>query len=194
MIFLFIRPTYKSIELKKGLEINTGEVDAGPNDVKGLAHRLRCLGVYWQANLHFAPAGIRKSIFRAFMLTLRWLQRSVLCQLQSSVFWVLYQRRRLRQLQRWVLCQLQRSILIVGLLVHHQAFLFTSDHPTGSIGDPEGSLAQLVGPEPSRSSSLHGASWALHYTMRACLGAMRLRGRNQVVSSAATTINVAMEG
>ncbi|MCJ1348635.1 hypothetical protein MMC31_006867 [Peltigera leucophlebia] len=63
-----VRPTNKSIKLKKGLEITTGEDDAGPNDVKGLAHLLRCLGVYWQANLHFAPVGIRETLSRAFML------------------------------------------------------------------------------------------------------------------------------
>ena len=63
-----VRPTTKSIELKKGIEINTGEDDAGPNDIKGLAHLLRCLGVYWQVKLHFAHTGIRESLSRAFML------------------------------------------------------------------------------------------------------------------------------
>ena len=39
-----------------------------------------------------------------------------------------------------------------------QAFLFISDHPLGSIGDPEGLLDYLIGLGPSRSSVLHRAS------------------------------------
>lgn len=54
--------TTKMIQLKKDIEINTGEDDAGPNDIKRLAHLLCCLEVYWQAKLHFAHVGILKSL------------------------------------------------------------------------------------------------------------------------------------
>lgn len=53
-----VQLTTKSIELKKGIEINTREDNAGPNNIKGLVHLLYCLGVYWQIKLHFAHAGI----------------------------------------------------------------------------------------------------------------------------------------
>ena len=43
------------------------------------------------------------------------------------------------------------------------AFLSTLDHPPGFIGNPEGLLDHLVGLEPSRSSTLYGASWIPHY-------------------------------
>ena len=49
-----------------------------------------------------------------------------------------------------------------------QAFLSISDHSPGSIGNPEGLLDQLVGPELSRSSALYGASWIPHYTIQVC--------------------------
>lgn len=57
-----IRPTTKSIELKKNIEINTREDNAGPNDIRELAHLLRCLGIYGQVKLNFAYAGIWKSL------------------------------------------------------------------------------------------------------------------------------------
>lgn len=41
-----LRPTTKLIKLKKGIEINTGEENSGPNDIKRLAYLIQCLGVY----------------------------------------------------------------------------------------------------------------------------------------------------
>ena len=44
-----------------------------------------------------------------------------------------------------------------------QAFFPTSDHPLGSISDPEGLLDHVVDSRPSRCFTLHGASWISHY-------------------------------
>lgn len=38
------------------------------NGIRDLAHLIRCLGVYWQAKLHFAPQSKRESLSRAFHL------------------------------------------------------------------------------------------------------------------------------
>ena len=69
----------------------------------------------------------------------------------------------------------------------NQAFLSTLDYRPGSINDSKDLLDHLVGPRPSRSSALHGASWISHYTMRVCLRAIRLGGWDYIVSSATTT-------
>ena len=53
------------------------------------------------------------------------------------------------------------SIQLTSLF--NQAFSTTLDHPLGFIGNPEGLLDYLVDLEPSRSSTLHGASWILYY-------------------------------
>ncbi|MCJ1264044.1 hypothetical protein MMC22_003915 [Lobaria immixta] len=38
------------------------------NGIRDLAHLIRCLGVYWQAKLHFAPQSRREGLSRAFHL------------------------------------------------------------------------------------------------------------------------------
>lgn len=44
------------------------EEGRGSNDIRDLAHLIRCLGVYWQAKLHFAPQSKRDNLSRAFHL------------------------------------------------------------------------------------------------------------------------------
>ena len=64
-------------------------------------------------------------------------------------------------------CQIPRSTsgyLIQSNSLFDQAFLSTSDHPQGSIGNLEGLLDHLASFGPSRSAALHKASWILHYT------------------------------
>ena len=51
---------------------------------------------------------------------------------------------------------------LINLLVW-LAFLSTSDYLPGSIGNSVDLLDHLVGPGPSRSSALHGASWIPYY-------------------------------
>ena len=70
------------------------------------------------------------------------------------------------ELSRQPRCQPPRSTLgypIQSTSLFDQAFLSISDHLPGSIGNPKGLLDHLVGPGPSRSSALHGASWIPHY-------------------------------
>ena len=51
----------------------------------------------------------------------------------------------------------------------NQVFLSILDHLPGSISDPKNLLDYLVGPQLSRSSTMHGASQIAHYTIWVCL-------------------------
>ena len=68
-----------------------------------------------------------------------------------------------------------------------QAFLFTLDHSSGFIGNLKNLLDNLVGLRLSRSSTLHKARQIFYNTIHVCLRAMKLRGQDYIISSAATT-------
>lgn len=63
----------KTINLAKGIEIQTGEKDASVSELKGLPHLICCLGVYRQIKLHLAPPSLRHSLCRAFSIYQDWL-------------------------------------------------------------------------------------------------------------------------
>lgn len=52
---LISRAQSKYIDLGKSLEVKMKDENASESDIKGLATLIRCLGVYHQIKLHFAP-------------------------------------------------------------------------------------------------------------------------------------------
>lgn len=79
---LISRAQSKYIDLGKNLEVKMKDDDASEFDIKGLATLIRCLGVYFQIQLHFVPDKKMRDLSAAFQK-----YEDHLCKLYATYTW-----------------------------------------------------------------------------------------------------------